>query len=714
MARARSCNEPDQPDLSRGEPMSSLPNVTPFRRIMAALRTSLALRWALVVTLVAGLGLVLMVHAVSSLLLAKIEAESTRLTEIATQKTAERIEVEARLGDQRLRALVVRYENELASIARQGRTASLLRERDEAQTARHIGPELRRAGFDGGLLVNSAMVIVGGDRTNLPLAASEQALRNLDFAEALQNLFVSNDRRSPTRYRFAGPLDISMAMLFQAPLQGRYGLFLASPVFDEFGDVAGLLLAYRLVNASEPTLTEFSTIIRAGVTLVHGEQMLVRAGAGLPDDLILPVQDGTILGRLPQLSLVFRCLPSLPQTSLCILRDESDVLRFRDELQALSVAETSRMQVRLGLFALGLAVLIGWLIIMLTRRLTGPLTDIAGEVGRIADGNWTAAVQHVGRPDEVGRIARAIEAMQFALIERDRMRQEMIRIDAINQRRLAMGDAVSRFESGMDDVMGKMSDAATALARASDAIRQAARSAEAQADRIQETSVATANEASLVTGATIQLTRGMAEIDQRLKSARAIVDAGEESAREAGHQVTDITRLAREAEDAISAVQGLVADLSSKALAASLDAAASGDGGQGYRPAAGALSKLAGETTSAASRISDAIVELAKVANGTAERLDGMCETFGQAARETDTIALVMAEQDAARRSISDGLASASSAMTGLNEAVSELRRSLVGAETATADVVKTARRIIADAQAIDQGLRSFVREIAA
>jgi hypothetical protein len=91
-----------------------------------------------------------------------------------------------------------------------------------------------------------------------------------------------------------------------------------------------------------------------------------------------------------------------------------------------------------------------------------------------------------------------------------------------------------------------------------------------------------------------------------------------------------------------------------------------------------------------------------------------MCETFGQAARETDTIALVMAEQDAARRSISDGLASASSAMTGLNDAVSELRRSLVGAETATADVVKTARRIISDAQAIDQGLRSFVREIAA
>lgn len=693
--------------------MSPLRPPSLFAQIRTALTASLALRWTLVVTLVAGLGLVLMVSVVSRALLAKIDAESARLTEIATQKTAERIEIEARLADQRLRALVLRYESELASIARQGRTVSLLRERDEARIAGHIGREFRRAGFDGGLLVNSALVVVGGDRENLPLAASEQALRNLDFVEALQNLITANNRRSPTRYRFIGSMDISMAMLFQSPLQGRYGLMAASPVFDEFGDVSGLLIGYRLINASEPALSEFSAIIRAGVMLVHDGNVLSRAG-NLPENLALSEHDAVPLGRVPDLPLVYRCVSSLPQTRLCILRDEGDVSRFRDELQTLSAAETARMQLHLGLIASGLAILIGWLIVVLTRRLTGPLTDIVGEVARIADGNWTSAVQHVDRADEIGRIARAIEAMQIALIERDRMRQEMIRIDAINHRRLEMGEAVGRFEAGMDDVMRKMNDAAKALSCASEAIGQAARSAEAQADRIHETSVATATEASLVTGATIQLTRGMAEIGQRLKSARAIVDAGEETARETGHHVTDIARLAREAEDAIGTVQGLVADLSSKALAASLDAATSGESGGGYRPAANALADLAGETTWAASRIADAINELARVADGAANRLDGMCETFGKAARETDSIALVMAEQDAARRSISDGLAGASNAMTGLNEAVTELRLSLAGAEAATSDVVRTARRIIADAQAIDQSLRSFVREVAA
>ncbi len=81
--------------------------------------------------------------------------------------------------------------------------------------------------------------------------------------------------------------------------------------------------------------------------------------------------------------------------------------------------------------------------------------------------------------------------MQIALIERDRMRQEMVRIDAINQRRLAMGEAIGRFESGIGDVMAKMGEAAEALANASDVIGRAARSAEKQADRIQQTTIAT-------------------------------------------------------------------------------------------------------------------------------------------------------------------------------------------------------------------------------
>lgn len=676
--------------------------------IWQPLRTSLALRWALAVTLIVGAGLALMVHAVGTALHAKIEAESARLAEIAEDKASDRLEIEARLADHRLRGLILRSEGALQDFAAQPALLRLLRERDERRLAERLQTELPRIGYSGAMLLDSNLLPIGADRADLPLAAAERAIKGLEFIEALQNILATHNRRTPIRYRGLAPLGLGIELLFQAPVQDRYGLISAVPIFDEFGDPAGLVLAYRLFQPAEMPLTDFAETTRAGLVLARGDTIITRAGA-VPLAFVPPPEGAPRYSH----GRIFRCVPSLPQTRLCMLRDENEVAQFRNELEVMSRSETTRMQTRLAVFASGLAILIGWLLLLFTRRLTGPLTDIAREVAHVADGEWTRPVRHVQRADEVGRIARAIEAMQIALIERDRMRQEMVRIDAINQRRLAMGDAIGRFENGMGDVMAKMGEAANALAHASDVIGKAARSAERQADRIQRTTIATAQEATMVTGATLQLTRGLAEIETRLKSTRAAVESGEQTTRAAENDICDLSRLAGEAELALTHIQNLVADLSQNALSASLDAAGKASAG-GFSTASGALSRFTAETAEAAERLGAAVAQVAAVAENQARRMDDLGESFGRASRDTAEIAVVMAEQDAARRSISDGLASASSAMAGLNEAVDELRVSLQGAEGATQAVLRAARTMIADAQAIDASLRSFVREVAA
>jgi methyl-accepting chemotaxis protein len=686
-------------------PGSTLPLAWGLGQRLAA---SLALRWALVVTLVAGTGLGLMVYAVGIALRAKIEAESARLTEIAEQKVSDRLDIEARLADQRLRALVLRSESALQDLAGQPVLLRLLRERDERRIAERLQADLPRIGYTGAMLFDANLLPVGGDRADIPLAAVESGVKALEFHGDLQNMLAAHSRRAPLRHRALGPLGLGMGWVFQSRLEALYGLVSAVPIFDEFGDAAGVILAYRVFAPDEATLAEFAETVRAGLVLAHGDQIVTRTG-NVPENFLPPRAEAPIYVD----GHVFRCVASLPQTRLCILRDDDEVVRFRNELKVLSESETTRMQTRLGFFASGLAILIGGLILLLTRRLTGPMTDMAGEVARVAEGEWTRAVRHADRADEVGRIARAIEAMQIALIERDRMRQEMIRIDAINQRRLAMGAAVGRFESGIGDVMAKMGEAAEALGRSGEAIGQAARSAEEHANRIQQKTLAGAQEATFATGATLQLTRGIAEIEQRLKSTRAAVETGGETARAAGLDLEGLTRLAGEAEDALEEIQGLVADLAQGALSASMEATRVA-GSTGFSTAAGALARFTAETAGAAERLGAAVAQVTAVAELQAERISALGETFGQASRDTAEMAVVMAEQDAARRSISEGLAGASGAMTGLNEAVEELRLSLQGAAGATQDVLRVARTMIADAQAIDTGLRSFVREVVA
>jgi methyl-accepting chemotaxis protein len=688
----------------------TLPEPSPT--LFAGIRGSLALRWVLLVTLVAGLGLALIVRAVSVAQENKIEAETRRLTEIAEQKMAERINIEIRLAERALRQLIQRYDQEAQSIARQSEILRLIGERDEQRTAERLGQALRRVGFDGGMLLDMGLAVLGGDRPELRIAPAEATLRQLDLFEALQGLVLSNDRETPSRLRRVGPVDPGMAKLFQLPIQGRYGFLIAAPAFDSFGDVAGVLLAYRLLGRQEITLDDFSRTIRGGVAMFSGESLI--SAAGNVPDIVPKTGDSASLQHLPAGDLVYRCAPGLPLTELCIFRSDNDVHQFREELRAVSGAELSRMESQLALLATAIALAIGVVILILTRRLTGPLTDLSRAVSQVAHGDFTIAIPHAGRADEIGQIGSALTRMQIALLERDRMRQEMARIDAINQRRLQMGDAFGRFENGIASVMQKISAAGYALTRAGQAMDEAARSTASHAERIHAKTIATATEASTLTGATLVLSQGLDEIEQRLRAARSMVDLGEESARMTGQDVQSIQELAREAEAALAAIRQQSGDLTRAALRASIRAMDQGESGREFLAAQNHLARLTEDATEAAGRIADAITKVTDVADNAAARLQSMTSHLGQAARETSEMFVVMAEQDAARRSLGDGLAGASQAMADLNEAVEDLRESLGLAQRATDDVISTARRIFSDAQEIDQSLRSFLREVVA
>ncbi len=258
--------------------MSREAGFSPFGDLGRRIGGSLALRWALVVTLVAGTGLALMVHAVGTALRAKIDAESARLTEIAEQKVSDRLDIEARLGDQRMRALVTRSEAALQDLASQTTLLRLLRERDERRIAERLQADLQRIGFTGGMVLDQNLLPVGMDRADLSLAQAERALQGLDFREALQNILSAHHRRTPVHYRALSPMGLGLELLFQAPIQDRYGLISAVPIFDEFGDPAGLILAYRLLQPSETALTDFAQTIRAGVALMRGDMLITRAG----------------------------------------------------------------------------------------------------------------------------------------------------------------------------------------------------------------------------------------------------------------------------------------------------------------------------------------------------------------------------------------------------------------------------------------------------
>lgn len=88
-------------------------------------------------------------------------------------------------------------------------------------------------------------------------------------------------------------------------------------------------------------------------------------------------------------------------------------------LEHVQAARSKLLQIAFGVGLAG-ALMIAWYL----RRTLKPLTEIAHTTRALAEGRLDMDVPSQGRTDEVGEIARALDALRDALVERNRLEAE--------------------------------------------------------------------------------------------------------------------------------------------------------------------------------------------------------------------------------------------------------------------------------------------------
>lgn len=681
--------------------------------IFRPLARSLAFRWVFYVILASGLGFAALLAVTSSEMEYQLDAEGETVLALARQKTAERMDAEIALVHHRLNNLVQGLEDSLAAIARLRATKSAIRSSNDVSITEEVGKRMVRAGFTGAIVLDANLHAIATHKTGAELVAANAALEMHELKATFAALLKDNDPERPSEYRYVGLFDPTLAALLLAPIQHEYGVILATPVFDDFGEPIALLVGFRAFQRGETRLAEFAEITRTVVALMVGNRAISIAGSDIDQIQFTPAGEDGLLGA-PDLNGVGRCLETFALLRICVVHRVDEIERFRNEMLAIGREQFERT--RQTLFSIGgLSItIILLLLIGLGRHLTRPLSEITHAVDRVAAGEWRVEVRHTTRLDEIGRIARAVASMQVALGERDRMRQEMVRIDAINQRRMVLDAAVAKFEDGMAIVMKNISDTVRALAETNTALDTAARQADSQVEKIRNASMATATRATVVSRTTLEMSRTIREIARRVRNTSSVMLNSENRARLVEDKIGEMTNAARGAEDAIGMLQTLTADLAQVGLRASLDAMVAGEAGAAFSPLAGSLSTLASRATEASALVTETLSRLGAVADGAYGAIGEVKSELGEALRETKEISVAIEEQDAATKEIADGLTNSANALLALADAVDQLRHNLSSAQEASSDFVLTARRIAEDAKAIDAGIRSFVKEVVA
>lgn len=344
-----------------------------------------------------------------------------------------------------------------------------------------------------------------------------------------------------------------------------------------------------------------------------------------------------------------------------------------------------------------------------------PLGRIAMQMRELAGGNTSVAIEGTKAANEIGELARGLQAFKDSLIAKARADEEARTENAAKTRRAEALDKLTRhFEQNVGSLTRALAAAATEM-------ESTASSMTATADRTNEQSVAVAAAAAqtsanvqTVAAATEELSSSIQEIADQVTNSSRIADNAVEEAKRTD---TAVQTLAANAER-IGAVVALINEIAGQtnllALNATIEAARAGEAGRGFAVVASEVKELAGQTTKATEEIGSQITAVQNATREAVVAIQEIAKTIGSMSQISTGIAAAIEEQGAATREIARNVQEAARGTETVTDNIGDVRRGAGETGSAAAQVLSAANELARHSNALSREVEEFLAGVKA
>jgi methyl-accepting chemotaxis protein len=381
---------------------------------------------------------------------------------------------------------------------------------------------------------------------------------------------------------------------------------------------------------------------------------------------------------------------------------------------AREMATAERVSLSIGVCAI-LPLLGTWVFSFFT--IARPMRALTVAMEELAGGNFAVVLPGLGRKDEVGGVAGAVE--KFKVVSEQKARDEAeakIKQDQIaaQQRRADMIKLANDFEGAVGEIVETLSSASTELEASANVLTKTAERAQEVTTTVAAASEEASTNVQSVASATEELSSSVNEISRQVQESARMANEAVDQARTTNDRVSELSKAASRIGDVVELINTIAGQTNLLALNATIEAARAGEAGRGFAVVASEVKALAEQTAKATGEIGQQITGIQAATQDSVTAIKEISGTIEKLSEIASTIAAAVEEQGAATQEISRNVQQAAEGTGQVSANIVDVQRGAGETGSASSQVLSAAQSLSRDSNRLKLEVGKFLDSVRA